>query len=250
MAITIKSADAIEKMRVANRIVALVHDEMKKRIAPGVSTAWLDEIAEDVIRSEGAVPSFKGYNGFPGSICTSVNEQIIHGIPSKECVLKEGDIISVDVGAIWKGYHGDGARTFPVGNISEDAKRLIRVTRDSFFQGMEYAKEGNYLYQISAAIHKTAKAHGYGVVRDFVGHGIGTEMHEEPPIPNYKPIGRGPRLVAGMTLAIEPMINQGSASVRILDDGWTVVTKDGSLSAHYENTILITSGGYEILTRL
>ncbi len=250
MAISIKNAEAIEKMRVANRIVALVHEEMKKQVRPGITTAKLDQIAEDIIRSAGAAPSFKGYNGFPASICASVDNEIIHGIPSKKRVLREGSIVSIDVGAYIGGYHGDGARTYPVGEISEEAAQLIRVTRDAFFAGMEFAKEGNHLYQISAAIQKKATSYGYGVVRQYVGHGVGTQMHEDPPIPNYKPIGRGPRLTAGMTLAIEPMINMGSAGIRVLEDGWTVVTEDGSLSAHYENTILITPDGYEILTQL
>lgn len=250
MAISIKNAEAIEKMRTANRIVALVHEEMKKQVRPGITTAKLDMIAEEIIRSAGATPSFKGYHGFPASICASVDDEIIHGIPSKKRVLREGSIVSIDVGAYIGGYHGDGARTYPVGEISEEAAQLIRVTRESFFAGMEFAKEGCHLHQISAAIQKKASAFGYGIVRQYVGHGVGTEMHEDPPIPNYKPIGRGPKLVAGMTLAIEPMINMGTAAVRVLDDGWTVVTQDGSLSAHYENTILITPSGYEILTQL
>lgn len=250
MAISIKNAEGIEKMRIANRIVAMVHEEMQKQVRPGITTGKLDKIAEEIIRSCGAVPSFKGYHGYPASICASIDDEVIHGIPSNKRVLREGSIVAIDVGAYINGYHGDGARTYPVGEISQEASDLIRVTRDSFWAGMEYAKEGNHLHEISAAIQKVATAHGYGVVRQYVGHGVGHEMHEDPPIPNYKPIGRGPRLVAGMTLAIEPMINAGGADVRVLDDDWTVVTRDGSLSAHYENTILITHDGYEILTQL
>ena len=250
MAIVVKDQEAIEKMRVANRIVALVHAEMKKEVRPGITTGKLDEIAEEVIRSAGATPSFKGYHGYPASICTSVEEEIIHGIPSHRKVLTEGSIISIDAGAYIHGYHGDGARTYPVGEVSEEANRLIRVTREAFFAGMEYAKAGCRLYQISAAVQKKAKQHGYGIVKEYVGHGVGREMHEDPPIPNYKPFGLGPRLAAGMTLAVEPMITAGRAKIRVLPDGWTVVTEDGSISAHYENTILITPDGYEILTRL
>ena len=249
-AIRVKDAEAVEKMRVSNRIVAMVLETMKNEVRPGISTLELDRIAEEIIRSAGATPSFKHYHGYPASICASVDEEIVHGIPRAETVLKEGSIVSIDVGAYIGGYHGDGARTFAVGEVSEEALDLIRRTEESFFAGMAYAKAGCYLYQISAAIEKHAKSYGLGIVKEYVGHGIGTEMHEEPPIPNYKPFGRGPRLEAGMTLAVEPMITRGSAAIRILDDGWTAVARDGSLSAHYENTILITSDGYEILTRL
>ena len=249
-AIRIKDAEAVERMRVSNRIVAMVLDEMKKQVRPGVSTLELDKVAEEIIRSAGATPSFKDYHGYPASICTSVDDEIIHGIPRAEKVLREGSIISIDVGAYIGGYHGDGARTYAVGEASSEALDLIRRTEEAFFAGMEYARAGCYLHQISAAIEKHAKHYGLGIIKEYVGHGIGTEMHEDPPIPNYKPFGRGPRLEAGMTLAVEPMITRGSAAIRILDDGWTVVTRDGSLSAHYENTILITSGGYEILTCL
>ena len=251
MAITIKDAEAIEKMKVANRIVALVHQEMKQIVRPGISTAKLDKVAEQIIRDHGAVPSFKGYGGYPASICASVDEQIIHGIPSEKRILAEGSIVGIDVGACIHGYHGDGARTYPVGEISQEAQKLIKVTRDSFWAGMAYAKAGNHLYQISAAIQKTAAAAGCGIIKEFVGHGIGRQMHEDPNIPNYKPLfGRGPKLEAGMTLAVEPMINAGGAAIRILEDGWTVVTADGSLSAHYENTILITPQGFEVLTKV
>ena len=196
------------------------------------------------------MPSFKGYEGYPASICASVDDQVIHGIPSKKTVLREGSIVGIDVGAYLNGYHGDGARTFAVGDIAPEAQKLMDVTRESFFAGMKFAKAGNHLHEISAAVQAYAEKNGCGVVRDYVGHGVGREMHEDPPIPNYKTIGRGPKLVAGMTLAIEPMINLGRPEVEVLDDDWTVVTCDGSLSCHYENTILITETGYEILTQL
>lgn len=250
MAISVRNPEAIERMRVSCRIVAEVLEEMKRRVRPGVTTAELDRVAEEIIRSHGAVPSFKGYEGYPATICASVDDQVIHGIPNKKTVLKEGSIIGIDVGAYLNGYHGDGARTFAVGDIAPEAQKLMDVTRESFFAGMKFAKAGNHLHEISAAIQAEAERHGYGVVRDFVGHGVGREMHEDPPIPNYKTIGRGPKLVAGMTLAIEPMINMGRPEVEVLEDDWTVVTCDGSLSSHYENTILITETGYEILTQL
>ncbi|WP_105616884.1 type I methionyl aminopeptidase [Vallitalea okinawensis] len=250
MAITIKNADQILKVREASKIVAEVHGLMKEAVKPGISTYELDKMAEDLIRSRGAVPSFKGYYGYPASICASINDQVIHGIPSKNTVLQEGDIISVDVGAYLNGYHGDGARTYPVGEISEDAKDLIEVTRNSFFEGIKFAKEGNHLHEISSNIQKYVESHGYSVVRDFVGHGIGESMHEDPQIPNYKVRGRGPKLQKGMTLAIEPMVNIGRHEVRVLSDNWTVITIDGSLSAHYEHTILITEDSPELLTQI
>lgn len=250
MAIAVKNPEAIEKMRRACRIVALVHKTMEQEIRPGISTAYLDRVAEEVIRSEKATPSFKGYRGFPGAICASVDDEVITAFPARKGILHEGSIISIDVGAYIDGYHGDGARTFPVGVISDEARALIEGTRESFFEGMKYAKDGNHLHEISAAIQKKAESYGYGVVREFVGHGVGKKLHEDPSIPNFKPIGRGPRLVAGMTLAVEPMINAGRPEVRVLEDDWTTVTRDGSLSAHYENTILITKTGYEILTKL
>ncbi len=250
MAISVKNAEAIEYMRISCRIVAEVLEEMKHLVRPGVTTAELDRIAEEIIRSHGAVPSFKGYEGYPASICASVDDQVIHGIPSKKTVLREGSIVGIDVGAYLNGYHGDGARTFAVGDIAPEAQKLMDVTRESFFAGMKFAKAGNHLHEISAAVQAYAEKNGCGVVRAYVGHGVGREMHEDPPIPNYKTIGRGPKLVAGMTLAIEPMINLGRPEVEVLDDDWTVVTCDGSLSCHYENTILITETGYEILTQL
>ncbi len=245
--ITIKSTQELEYMRQAGRIVFESHELLKKTIRPGITTKELDSIIEQYILSQGATPSFKGYNGFPASICASVNNEVVHGIPSLN-KLKDGDIISIDIGAIYKGYHGDAARTHPVGKISEDAARLISVTEESFFQGMKYAVEGNRLSDISAAIQTYVENHGYSVVRDLVGHGIGRNMHEEPQIPNYGKPHRGPRLRAGMTLAIEPMINAGKYHVEILPDQWTVVTADGSLSAHYEHTIAITQGEPELLT--
>ncbi len=249
MAITIKSQEEIEQMRIAGRIVAETHALLEEAIRPGITTKELDQIAEQFILSKGATPSFKGYYGYPASICTSINEEVVHGIPSDR-VLQEGDIISLDIGACIGGYHGDAARTHGVGQISEEVQRLIRVTRESFYEGMKWAKKGNHLYEISSAIQKYVELHGFSVVRDFVGHGIGQKMHEDPQIPNYKPKGRGPRLETGMVLAIEPMVNLGAYEVRILSNDWTVVTRDGQWSAHYENTLAITDEGYELLTIL
>lgn len=246
--ITIKSKSEIEKMRTAGKITGDVLKVIEKHINPGVTTEHLDKIAKDYIISKGAKPSFLHYNGFPKSICASVNDAVVHGIPNKHTVLSEGDIISVDVGACYNGYHGDAARTFAVGKISAEAQRLIDVTKESFFEGIKYAVHGAKLGDVSAAIQEYAENHGYSVVRDLVGHGIGKNMHEDPSVPNFGHRGRGLKLAAGMTLAIEPMINQGGYEVSVLDDDWTVVTDDGSLSAHYENTILITKTGCEILT--
>lgn len=248
MAVTIKSQREIELMRESCRLLSVVHDEMGKAIKPGISTFQIDKIGEDIIRSFGCIPNFKNYNGFPAAVCVSVNEEVVHGIPSKKKILKEGDIVSLDAGLIYKGYHSDAARTYAVGEISNEAKKLIEVTKQSFFEGMKFAKAGCHLHEISAAIGDYAESFGYGVVRDLVGHGIGTNLHEDPQVPNFRQKRRGLRLQAGMTLAIEPMINAGTYEVRILDDDWTVVSKDGSLSAHYENTILITDGEPEILT--
>jgi methionyl aminopeptidase len=247
--ITIKSAKEIELMRIAGRIVAETHEKIKEVIKPGITTKELDIIAEEYIRKCGALPAFKGYYGFPASICASVNEQVVHGFPGP-VALKEGDIVGIDIGAVYEGYYGDAARTHGVGNISSEAQRLIRVTKESFFAGIEYAREGNRLSDISHAIQSYVESHGYSVVRDLVGHGIGKKMHEDPQVPNYGAPGRGPRLAAGMALAIEPMVNQGKYAVKTLSDGWTVVTADGTLSAHYENTIIITKGAPEILTLL
>lgn len=243
----IKSDTELEYMRSAGKVVADTLAMIQKVIKPGITTAEIDKLAEEFILAQGAITSFKGYGGFPGSICASVNDVVIHGIPN-DTVLVQGDIISVDCGAILNGYHGDAARTFPVGNISKEAQHLIDVTKESFFKGIEKAVVGNRLTDISAAIQKHAESFGYSVVRDFVGHGIGTSMHEDPQVPNYGTAGKGPKLVHGVVLAIEPMINMGNYKVKIKPDGWTVVTSDGKLSAHYENTIAITNEGVEILT--
>ena len=208
----------------------------------------IDRMGEKLIREMGCIPNFKDYNGYPASICVSVNDEVVHGIPSKDRILYEGDIVSLDAGLIYKGYHSDAARTYGVGNISKEAQKLIDVTKQSFFEGIKMAKAGNHLYDISNAIDDYVSSFGYGIVRDLVGHGIGTSLHEDPQIPNFRQRRRGIKLVPGMTLAIEPMINMGRADVEWLDDDWTVVTEDGSLSAHYENTVLITDGEPEILT--
>lgn len=248
MAITIKSEREIELMTQAGRILEIVHEEMEKALKPGMTTLDIDAIGEEVIRSYGCEPSFLNYNGYPASICVSVNEEVVHGIPSRNRIIQEGDIVSLDAGLIYKGYHSDAARTHAVGEISEEAKKLIEVTRQSFFEGIKYAKEGNYLFEISGAIGRYAAGFGYGVVRELCGHGIGTHLHEDPEIPNFPMMRRGPKLKAGMTLAIEPIINLGTEKVRWLDDDWTVVTRDGKLSAHYENTVLITKGEPILLT--
>lgn len=234
-------------MREAGRIVADAHKHLAKAIRPGITTAELDQIAETFIRSQGAIPSFKGYNGFPGSICVSVNEELVHGIPGSR-KLREGDIVSLDIGAQFKGYHGDSAWTYPVGAISDTARKLLEVTERSLYAGLAEAKPNVRLYTISHAIQKTVEAENMSIVREYVGHGIGSELHEEPQIPNYGIPDRGPRLKPGMVLAIEPMVNVGERYVKTLDDGWTVVTEDGSLCAHFEHTIAITPDGYEILT--
>ena len=248
MPISIKSAREIELMTEAGRILAIVHDELEKVLRPGMTTKEIDTLGEEVIRSYGCVPSFLNYNGYPASVCVSINDEVVHGIPSHNRIIKEGDIVSLDAGVIYKGYHSDAARTHAVGEISKAAADLIKVTEECFFEGIKYAKEGNYLFEISAAIGKYAEERGYGVVRDLCGHGIGSHLHEAPEIPNYEMNRRGPKLRAGMTLAIEPMINVGTWEVDCLDDAWTVVTRDGSLSAHYENTVLITENGPVLLT--
>lgn len=248
--ITLKSNREITLMREAGRIVALAHQEVKKHIKPGITTQQIDEIVEKVIRDNNAIPSFKGYGGFPGSACTSVNEQVVHGIPSKKTVLKDGDIISIDIGAIYKGYHGDSAWTYPVGNISNEAQKLLDVTEQSLYEGLKMATAGNRLTDISHAIQTYAESFGYSVVREFVGHGVGKNLHEDPQIPNFGPPGRGTLLKAGMTFAIEPMINEGRKDVKVLKDNWTAVTIDGKLSAHFEHSILITEDECIILTAL
>ena len=248
MSVTIKTAKEIELMRESCRLLEIVHNELAEIIKPGISTLEIDRFGEHRIRALGGIPNFKNYNGYPASICVSVNDEVVHGIPSKKRILHEGDIVSLDAGLIYKGYHSDAARTHAVGEISPEAQKLIDVTRQSFFEGIKMAKAGNHLYDISAAIGNYAESFGYGVVRDLVGHGIGTSLHEDPQIPNFAQKRRGIRLVPGMTLAIEPMITMGRPEVCWLDDDWTVVTEDESLAAHYENTILITEGEPEILT--
>lgn len=248
MAVSIKSEREIELMRESCRLLAIVHKELEEAIRPGMSTLDIDVMGDNLIHKLGCIPNFKNYNGYPASICVSVNDEVVHGIPTKQRILQEGDIVSLDAGLIYKGYHSDAARTHGVGQISQEARKLIDVTRESFFAGIKMAKSGNHLFDISNAIADYVKPYGYGIVRDLVGHGIGTSLHEDPQIPNFAQKRRGIKLQAGMTLAIEPMINMGRADVEWLDDDWTVVTEDGSWSAHYENTVLITDGEPEILT--
>lgn len=248
MSVTIKSAQEIDYMRKAGKILAKVHSDLAKEIKPGMSTLDVDRIGEEMIRSYDCIPSFKNYCGYPASICVSVNEEVVHGIPCKERIIEDGDIVSLDAGVIYKGYHSDAARTVAVGEITQEAKLLIERTRQSFFEGMKYATAGNHLNDISSAIGSYAESFGYGVVRDLCGHGIGSHLHEDPEIPNFKQWRRGIKLRPGMTLAVEPMINLGSPEVLWLDDDWTVISEDLSLSAHYENTILITEGKPEILS--
>lgn len=250
MSVTIKSQHEIELMREAGIILAKTHEELAKQIKAGMSTYEVDKIGEEIIRSYGCIPSFLNYNGYPASICVSINDEVVHGIPRKDCILVDGDIVSLDAGVIYKGYHSDAARTIAVGESSDEAKKLIEVTKQSFFEGIKFAKEGYHLHDISNAISDYCEGFGYGVVRDLVGHGIGRNLHEDPQIPNNHQKRRGIKLQAGMTLAIEPMINIGTYEVAWLDDDWTVVTDDGSLSAHYENTVLITKGEPEILSLL
>lgn len=250
MSVTIKSTKEIELMREAGRILAITHEELAKAIRPGISTMDIDRLGEEIIHSYGCIPSFKNYNGYPASVCVSVNDEVVHGIPNKKRILQEGDIVSLDAGVIYKGFHSDAARTHAVGEISQEAEKLIEVTKQCFFEGIKYAKPGNHLNDISSAIQAYAEKFGYGVVRDLVGHGIGSHLHEDPEVPNFARRRKGIRLQAGMTLAVEPMINAGRLDVEWLDDDWTVVTEDGSLSAHYENTILICDDGPEILSML
>jgi len=250
MAVSIKSEREIQLMRESCKILAKVYEELEKAIRPGVSTKELDALAEKLIRSYDCVPNFLNYHGFPGTICASVNEEVVHGIPSKDRILRDGDIISIDCGCIYKGYHSDAARTYAVGAVSAEVQKLMDVTKQSFFEGIKMAKAGNHLYDISNAIDDYVSQFGYGIVKDLVGHGIGTDLHEDPQIPNFRQKRKGLLLQPGMTLAIEPMINMGTWEVEFLDDDWTVVTRDGLPSAHYENTILITDGEPEILTLL
>lgn len=248
MAVTIKSEREIELMRESCRRLAVMHKELEEMIRPGITTKDLEDAAEKIIHQFGCISNFKNYNGFPAQICVSVNDEVVHGIPSKKRVLEEGDIVSIDAGLIYKGYHSDAARTHGVGKIAPEVQKLIDVTRESFFAGIKMAKAGNRLYDISNAIDAYVTPYGYGIVRDLVGHGIGTSLHEDPQIPNFAQRRKGIKLQAGMTLAVEPMINLGGYEVEWMDDDWTVVTEDGSVSAHYENTILITDGEPEILT--
>ena len=248
MAITIKSPREIELMREAGRLLSLVHDELAKMIRPGISTKEIDRVCEEMIRSFGCTPNFLHYQGYPASVCVSVNEEVVHGIPKKSRMIQEGDIVSLDMGLIYQGYHSDAARTHAVGQISPEAQKLIEVTRQSFYEGIKMARAGMHLFDISNAIDAYVTQYGYGIVTALVGHGIGTRLHEDPQIPNFAQRRRGPKLRPGMTLAVEPMINMGTADVEWLDDDWTVVSADHSLSAHYENTILITEGEPEILT--
>lgn len=248
MPITVKSSREIELMTEAGRILEIVHKELEKALHPGMTTKAIDRLGEEIIRSYGCIPSFLDYNGYPASICVSVNDEVVHGIPSEHRIIREGDIVSLDAGVIYKGYHSDAARTHCVGDVSKEAQDLVRVTRECFFEGIKYAKEGNHLFDISGAIGRYAEERGYGVVRDLCGHGIGTALHEAPEIPNYEMKRKGVLLKAGMTLAIEPMINIGGWEVDWMDDDWTVVTRDHSLSAHYENTVLITENEPKLLS--
>ena len=248
--ITRRNEKEIELLRQAGKIVAMTHEYLKPFIKVGISTKELDEMAEKFIRKQGAIPSFKGYGGFPGSICASINDVLVHGIPSHNQILKEGDIISVDIGANYKGYHGDSAWTYAVGEVSEEAKELMRVTEESLYRGLEQVKPGNRISDISNAIQTFVEAHGYGVPRDYTGHGVGSSLHEDPIIPNYGFPGRGPKIVSGMVMAIEPMVTLGDYHTKTLLDDWTVKTLDGKITAHYEHTIVVTDEGYEILTKI
>ena len=250
MAIIIKTDEEIDLMRQSGHLLAKVHEELHAALRPGISTLELDEIGERTIRALGGIPNCKDYEGFPASVCISVNNEVVHGIPSSERILQEGDIVSLDTGLIYKGFHSDAARTWGVGKISDEAQKLIDVTRESFFEGIKKAKAGNRLYDISAAIDKFIRPYGYGIVRELTGHGIGTSLHEDPIVPNFRKLTRGPKLQKGMTICVEPMITMGDRKVGWLEDDWTVATLDGSLAAHYENTIAITDGEPEILTIL
>ena len=246
--IELKNADQLDRMRIAGRIVGETLALMRELAKPGITTLELDRMAEEYIRAQGAIPAFKGYNGFPATLCTSVNEEVVHGIPGLRC-LESGDIISIDCGALIDGYFGDAAVTLPIGEVTEDLQKLLRVTEESLMLGIAQAKLGNRLYDVSHAVQMHVEANGFSVVRDYVGHGIGRAMHEDPQIPNFGKPGRGPRLEVGMALAIEPMVNMGTYEVQTLKDHWTVVTKDRRISAHFEHTVAITENGPEILTR-
>ncbi len=248
--IVLKTVRELNVMREACRISATALEIVGKAIEPGVTTAELDRMAEKYIRSQGATPNFKNYNGFPATACISINNEVIHGIPTQKRKIQAGDIVSVDLGAMFEGYHGDNAATFACGDISLEAKRLIDTTRESLYEGIKAARAGGRIGDISSSIQSYVEARGYSVVRDFVGHGVGTSLHEAPEVPNFGTAGRGIRLMPGMTLAIEPMINMGKAGVKVLPDGWTVITQDGSLSAHFEHTVAITSEGPQIMTKV
>ena len=246
--ITLKSGDAITRMRDAGRIAAIAREVGGEHVREGVTTAAIDREIKKCILSHGAKPSFLGYGGFPASACISINDEVIHGIPSHERVLKNGDIVKIDVGAYYKGFHGDCAATFAVGTVGEEAQKLIDVTRQCFFEGVKAIKEGARLGDIGHAVQEYAESFGFGVVREYVGHGVGHDLHEDPEVPNYGTAGHGLRIRPGMTIAIEPMITAGTFEVRVLDNDWTVVTRDGSLAAHYENTVAVTENGVVILT--
>lgn len=248
MAVSIKSTSEIELMREAGRILAITHDELAKQVKPGMSTKDVDKLGEEIIRSFGCIPSFLNYNGYPASICVSINDEVVHGIPTKERIIQEDDIVSLDAGVIYKGYHSDAARTLIMPAASDEVRKLVKVTRESFFEGIKQAVPGNHIRDIARAIQEYAEGYGYSVVRDLIGHGVGSKLHEDPEVPNFVTPRRGVKLRPGMTLAIEPMINMGEYDVYWLDDDWTVVTEDGLPSAHYENTILITEGEPEILS--
>lgn len=249
MPITRKSQSEIELMREAGRILAITHHELAKAVKPGMSTKDIDRLGETIIRDYGCIPSFLNYCGYPASICVSVNDEVVHGIPNEKHIIRDGDIVSLDAGVIYKGYHSDAARTLMVGNVSEEARKLVEVTRQSFFEGIKYARPGYHIADIGRAVQEYVESNGFSVVRDLVGHGVGKRLHEKPDIPNFADRKKGPRIKPGMTLAIEPMVNAGEYDVVWLDDDWTVVTYDGSLSAHYENTILITEEEPVILSQ-
>ncbi len=249
MAISYKSVTEIELMREAGRILALTHDELAKQVKPGMTTMEVDRIGEEIIRSYGCIPSFLNYNGYPASICVSINEEVVHGIPSKHRIIQDDDIVSLDAGVIYKGYHSDAARTLIMPEASDEVRKLVEVTRQSFFEGMKQAIPGNHIVDIARAIQEYVESFGYSVVRDLIGHGVGSKLHEDPEVPNFVGRKRGAKLRPGMTIAVEPMINMGEFEVYWEDDDWTVVTEDGLPSAHYENTILITEGEPEILSQ-
>lgn len=248
--IIIKSDSEIEMMKIPAKLTAEILRDLADVIKPGISTYDIDKFIEDRILEAGMKPAFKGYGDFPASACISPNQVVVHGIPSKKIILHEGDIVSIDAGAIYKSWYSDMARTYPVGAISEEAERLIRVTKESFFEGLKFCRQGNYLSDVSHAIQQRVEADGFGVIRDYVGHGVGQSLHEQPSVPNYGRPGRGPKLKKGMVLAIEPMVSAGTYEVDILDDEWTAVTRDGKYAAHYENTVVITDGEPEVITLL